>query len=126
MNGLCRVRSCRGPQGELHIYAMCDECEALWLVPNTDGPSSFPDATHPQCPICQQALYGPQAHWAHAEELQNTDWQDNAIYELPSGAPADAGTGNSTEDDAAIDLADTVDFPAKDLSYGKDDPKPGC
>ncbi|MCA9133637.1 MAG: hypothetical protein KDA45_10800 [Planctomycetales bacterium] len=87
VDGLCRVRACEDARLGKHLYAMCDECEALWLQPTTDSPSTFPQAEQPQCPVCSQPLYGPQAHWAHAEELRGTAWEENAIFALPSELP---------------------------------------
>jgi hypothetical protein len=71
----------------------------------------FADATQPLCPICNQSLYGEQAHWSRAEELQGTPWATNAIFEVPSMDELASKT--------------PVDF-QDDLSYGQDDPKPGC
>lgn len=84
VNGLCRIRTCCEPSGSTHFYAMCDECEATWLQPDTGTPKSFPDAEHPQCPICQAPLYGEQAHWALSEELSGSEWEANAIFDVPS------------------------------------------
>ncbi len=83
----------------------------MWLVPNVDGPRMFPDATEPKCPICQQDLFGPQAHWAVAEELRGSQWLTNAIFDVANPSSQDS------ESMAGYD---------GDLSYGQDDPKPGC
>ncbi len=111
VNGLCRVRSCTSESGSLHFYAMCDECEALWLAPDTDTPQTFPDACNPKCPICQQDLYGPQAHWSLADELRGSEWMSNAIF--------DVSNLDSTTPESLASLDD-------DASYGQDEPKPGC
>lgn len=126
VNGLCRVRTCRSPAGgktpvgnalvgdlpagTLHFYAMCDECEALWLTPTTDAPRQFPDACEPKCPICQQPLYGEQAHWSHAEELQGTEWSANSIFDVPNEDSLDPNSLANMDD----------------LSYGQDETKPDC
>ncbi len=68
---------------------MCDECEALWLAPSTSEPPKFPDACQPNCPICGQDLYGPQAHWSLASELRDTDWFANAIFDVPNADSLD-------------------------------------
>jgi hypothetical protein len=111
VNGLCRLRTCTASNGSMHFYAMCDECESLWLEPNTDTERMFPDASQPLCPICGERLYGEQAHWSQASELQGTQWATSAIYELPNSMSPDSRS--LAENDA-------------DLSYGQDEPKPGC
>ena len=89
VDGLCRVRTCV-KDAAAHFYALCDECEALWIAPNTDSPRTFPGASQPQCPICQQDLYGAQAHWALADELRGTEWMANAIFEVANPGPPDS------------------------------------
>ena len=89
---------------------MCDECEALWLAPNTDSPRTFPDAADPKCPICQQDLYGPQAHWSLAEELRGTEWMSNAIFDVPNS------------DTLAPDTLAAID---DNPNCGQDEPQPG-
>lgn len=84
VNGLCRVRTCRSPGGEPHFYALCDECEALWLQPDTAAEFVFCDAESPRCPICDQALYGPHAHWSTPGDIQGTLWAAQAIFAMPS------------------------------------------
>jgi len=90
---------------------MCDECEALWLEPSTDTPRMFADATVPRCPICSQPLYGEQSHWSRAEELLGTPWATNAIFDVPGVEELPTDTPADYQDD---------------LSYGEDEPKPGC
>ncbi len=85
---------------------MCDECEALWLLPSTETPRTFPDSCDPKCPICNRELYGEQAHWSSAQELNGTPWLEQAIFDSPD--------------------AEAIDFLAQDASYGQDEPKPGC
>jgi hypothetical protein len=109
VNGLCRVRTCTVEAGSAHFYAMCDECEALWLTPNTDTPFSFPDSCDPKCPICQQDLYGQQAHWSLADELRGSEWMSNAIFDVPN------------PDSLAPDSLATLD---DDANYGQDDSSP--
>ncbi len=100
---------------------MCDECEALWLTPSTDASRCFPDACDPKCPICDQPLYGEQAHWSHSEELPGTEWLANSIFDLPNANCIDIENSDldSPESDS---LASSKD----DMSYGQDEPKPGC
>lgn len=155
VDGLCRVRACRDHQGQLHLYAMCDECEAMWLEPNTDSKKVFPSQDSPSCPICGQALFGDQARWARPEDIaQRADWSLAAIFEI-------AGSDDDTSADDLLsveDLTTDLDAPAlqapkmdsevscgacsagletepsksnssadaSDSSYGQDEPKPGC
>lgn len=110
VNGLCRVRTCM-QDGSVHFYAVCDECEALWLAPNTASPRTFPDAIQPKCPVCQQDLYGVQAHWALADELRGSEWMANAIFDVPNFGSLDPSSLAGWDEDA---------------SYSPDDPKPSC
>ena len=110
VNGLCRVRTCCSLTGKPHLYAMCDECESLWLTPTTDAPRRFPDASDPKCPICQQPLYGEQAHWSNADELPGTEWFANSIFDVPSDDMLDPNSLANMED----------------LSDDQDEPEPGC
>jgi hypothetical protein len=128
---------------------MCDECESLWLKPSTDGPRQFPDADHPKCPVCGQDLYGVQAHWSLADELAETEWGVNSIFEIPSSldeASTEYVLEVSGNERPAADNPIEIDRPERfnpplsyeenespsendstsDLSYGQDDPKPGC
>lgn len=123
VNGLCRVRSCQDSSGT-HLYAMCDECEAMWIEPSTNGPRCFPDIDDPRCPICNLPLYGPQTHWAEAHELLGTPWSEVAIYDLPSAdelsSEESSGVamqllnrdGNQEQFLTADDIADALDAPA--------------
>jgi hypothetical protein len=123
VNGLCRVRGCQDSSGT-HLYAMCDECEALWVEPSTNGPRCFPDIDDPRCPICNLPLYGPQAHWAEAQELLGTAWSEVAIFDLPSAdepsseensdvaMPYHHGDGSGEQFLTADDIADALDAPA--------------
>ena len=135
VNGLCRLRYCEDDHGAAHLFAMCDECEALWIEPNTDSEKSFPAAVHPACPICGQDLYGLQAHWSLPQELTGTVWQDNAIFEVPSdvGLPIVDGdeplgelASPSAFDPTSREEVDSPGLGTEDMSYGQDDPKPGC
>lgn len=83
VNGICRVRTCIDSSGK-HFYALCDECEALWLSPDTNADKQFPEAENPSCPICSQPLYGSQANWTRAEDLADTDWAEQSIFEMPT------------------------------------------
>ena len=150
VNGLCRVRYCDHQQGP-HLYAMCDECEAMWLEPTTDSPKQFPDAEHPKCPICAGPLYGDSSRWAEPQDLKDSPWQDAAIYDLPSADPTpedfltpddyagewDGPPVSEPTDDQVPKVSEadaehprpTVDdlpYSEPDIAYGDDEPRPGC
>lgn len=85
VNGICRVRSCRGnDQESIHFYAVCDECDATWVEPDTATELTFADAQNASCPVCNAKMYGKQARWARAEELRGSCWEEHAIYEVSS------------------------------------------
>lgn len=156
VDGLCRVRCCESEQGEGHLYAMCDECEAIFLEPSTSSERSFPSAESPDCPICARPLYGPQAHWATAQELEHTDWNAAAIFEVSSEDESNRGPSDDLATDASNtdfitseDIAGDLDAPPpltkknsplpegrptveeprsseNDIAHGHDEPKPGC
>ena len=111
VNGLCRLRYCEDDHGAAHLFAMCDECEAIWLEPSTSAPAQFPDACEPLCPLCARPLYGPQAHWARSEEVLDLNWNEAAIFDLPSmeiGPNLDNSSPQS-EEQGLVTPEDTVD-----------------
>lgn len=112
VNGLCRIRFCEDRQGHGHLYAMCDECEAIWTEPSTSTKRQFPNVDEPECPLCSQPLYGPQAHWATAQELNHTDWSEAAIFEVPSyNVDEDQGTdGDLALETPPVDLITSDDI----------------
>jgi hypothetical protein len=83
--------------GHIELFALCDECEALWLDPAL-APEDyyFSDAIEPLCPRSGQPLYGPDSWWATREFVQETPW---AIH-LPPDA---AASGESLPPDSAED-----------------------
>ncbi len=97
VNGLCRVRACHGPcnlgsdqddpAASLHLYAICDECEATWTEPSTSTPKTFPDSDDARCPICAEKLYGEQSHWALPQDLLGTAWESQVIFDVASSEP---------------------------------------
>ncbi len=136
VNGLCRVRTCSA-NGQRHFFAMCDECEALWLTPSTQSPRTFADSSEPKCPICQQDLYGEQSHWSVIEELKSTDWMENAIFEFPvdiespnhelhSESIAWDDVGQTTDLNSADLNAELRDLSGDDPRMNHDEPKPEC
>ncbi len=139
-DGLCRVRCSVTEDGMKHLYAMCDECEAIWLEPSTSAKHQFPDPEDPLCPLTSIPLYGSSSRWATTEDIQGTDWENEVVVDLPSDV-------SPTFDDPPFvtgeDLAGGLDVPPisesngnksrtlsiesrEDLAYGKDEPRPGC
>ncbi len=142
-DGLCRVRCCVTSDGNKHLYAMCDECEAIWLEPSTSAPHQFPDAEDPLCPLSGVPLYGAGSRWATTDDIKGTDWESEVVVDLP----CDIAERNADEQSLVTgeDLAGALDVPpisqpvsrkdsslvaeegrAEDLAYGKDEPRPGC
>lgn len=98
VNGIARVRTCAGGAG-VHFFAVCDECEAMWVEPDTSSQIQFADAVDPRCPICSAALYGEQSHWSVPQELDQTEWSALAILAWPSaqaGADEDVDPNDRT------------------------------
>lgn len=144
VNGLCRIRACKDSRGQQHLYAMCDECEAIWVEPNTASPKIYPNSESPACPICALPLFGSQARWAEPEDIAlNRDWSIAAIYEptqesnqsqvcdllvvddIATDLDAPDAHRESSEHDAAA-TEEVLGIKFADSSYGQDEPKPGC
>jgi hypothetical protein len=143
-DGLCRVRCCTGTDGQKHLYALCDECETIWLQPNTQSQRLVPDSDNPRCPFSAEDLYGPHSRWATTEDIRGTPWETETIVELPMTL------GDDPEDKSPEtpfvtheDFASPLDIPTltqpelehdssslqpyrDDWAYGQDEPRPGC
>jgi hypothetical protein len=136
--GLCRVRCTTTDDGQRHLFAMCDECESMWTVPDLQSPHHFPDAELPACPISGLPLYGVHSHWATAADLVGTAWESAVICESDQAASAssDGATLVTSEDIAGgldvppisqpLGSQPAPHNPIDDLAYGKDEPRPGC
>ncbi|TWT79585.1 hypothetical protein CA13_09890 [Planctomycetes bacterium CA13] len=85
--GLCGVRICglnaNDETNELvghyelvkpHGLIVCDECEAIWLEPDTSTPHQYPDACDARCPICSEPLWGKQSRWADLRDIAELGW----------------------------------------------------
>jgi hypothetical protein len=72
-----RVRCERMDDGRVELFALCDECEALWIDPSPTADYYFTDAIEPLCPRSGEPLYGPHSWWATREWVRDTPW---AIY----------------------------------------------
>ena len=67
------------------LYAMCDECEAIWLQPDIATEHFYPPADSPRCPLCDDPLFGNHARWANTEDILSTVWEANCIVRLVDG-----------------------------------------
>ncbi len=106
--GLCGIRICgvadedRARTGsrtfsktgstEPHGLIVCDECEAIWLEPDTSTPHQYLDLEDAMCPICGEALWGLQSRWATADDVDVLGWESAVNRDL-----------NLTEDDLGDD-----------------------
>ncbi|MEO1524553.1 MAG: hypothetical protein AAFX06_03915 [Planctomycetota bacterium] len=52
---------------------MCDECEAIWLEPDTSTEPLFADPESPACPVCQSGIWG-SSRWADRTEIESLGW----------------------------------------------------
>ncbi len=99
--GLCRIRACTGRSAErnqptAHLFAVCDECEAVWTHPDLDSQWSFADAADPACPVCEAPLFGSQARWARPADIRGTRWEPVAIVQ-PVVRPESRGAPGGSE-----------------------------
>ncbi len=88
--GLCGIRICGFQrEGDLaqdsrinaefpHGLVVCDECDAIWLEPDLTTAHQYPDVENAKCPICHDALWGPNSRWANRSDLARLQW-DMAI-----------------------------------------------
>lgn len=60
---------------EPHGLILCDECEAIWLEPDTSTAHQYPDVEDAKCPICKEALFGPAGRWASADDIETLNWR---------------------------------------------------
>lgn len=139
-DGLCRVRCSEASDGAKLLYAMCDECEAIWVEPSTSAQHQFPDAEDPLCPLTKVPLYGSTSRWATIDDICGTAWENEVIIDIPSDvSPQSEELPFVTGEDiaGALDVPPISDddvgnsavrskLRPEDLAYGKDEPRPGC
>ncbi|TWU56506.1 hypothetical protein Poly51_24170 [Rubripirellula tenax] len=88
--GLCGIRICgvaakdsidienqfaKTGSTQPHGLIVCDECEAIWLEPDVNTAHQYPNIEDAKCPICQEALWGPQSRWADATDVETLEWE---------------------------------------------------
>lgn len=83
--GLCGIRICSGDdptQASPGLgFVMCDECEAIWLEPDTSSEHLYVEPESPLCPICRGGLWGT-SRWANADEVESLGWSAAVDHEL--------------------------------------------
>ena len=72
--GLLGVRVCKN--GALPLI-VCDECESMWSDPKLTGPAKTPRDV--DGPVGDAELWGPDSHWADANELDRLQWRKYVI-----------------------------------------------
>ncbi|MCM2372383.1 hypothetical protein [Aporhodopirellula aestuarii] len=99
--GLCTVRvffDDTGPDSTSeqisHGLVACDECEAIWLQPNTRGVHVYANSETPLCPVSGKPLYDNRfSRWANAADVASLGWSDAidpALTHDPRGDRSDA------------------------------------
>ncbi|MFK7736975.1 MAG: hypothetical protein AB8B50_13150 [Pirellulaceae bacterium] len=106
VQGLVRIRTCTGGNAGVQHFAMCDECEAIWLEPDTSTEKQFPDAENAKCPICEEDLFGSASRWSLPADISGTDWEANSILEFTSPELEDTQEFVADEKDDDVSPAD--------------------
>ncbi len=73
--GLCGIRICGTEDPQPHGLVVCDECEAVWLEPDTLSEHQYLDPCDTRCPICHRPLWGSESRWATADDVAALGWQ---------------------------------------------------
>lgn len=109
--GLLGIRLCQGraknsdsgqeedsPEGaeDVHGLVVCDECEAIWLEPDSSKMHLYPDAENACCPVCQADLWS-DSHWASRDEISQLGWSRAIREELV--VPSDVTIGEEPDSD---------------------------
>lgn len=98
--GLCGVRLCGTDQEHPHGLVVCDECEAIWLQPDTTTQHRYADAEAARCPRCDAPLWGAQSRWATLEDCERLGWQHAVNPALDAVSDA-TSTGVDRDEEAA-------------------------
>lgn len=80
-SGLRRLRCEELTDGYQELFALCDECEAIWMVPDPEAKLQFPDPENPTSPWSGQPLYGSHSRWATPQDIVGTVWESVAQIE---------------------------------------------
>lgn len=103
VDGIVRVRVCIDERCGKHFYALCDECEAIWLEPDTSTIKQFPDAENPVCPICSAPIYGEHSRWALPQDIAGTHWEAQAIFDVPESETLPPSDGSDNDPESGAD-----------------------
>ena len=71
---------------EPHGLIVCDECEAIWLEPDTSTDHVYPSAECSACPVCLEPLWGAQSRWATRADVQRLGWSSAVNSALDAGS----------------------------------------
>ncbi len=76
-----------------HGLIICDECEALWLEPDTSTPHQYPDLDNPVSPINGEPLWGEHSRWATIEDVESLGWLEaiNPALNVLNDSPSEEG-----------------------------------
>ncbi|TWU18183.1 hypothetical protein Poly21_03380 [Allorhodopirellula heiligendammensis] len=74
--GLCTVRAYLNDQAQLSYgLILCDECEAIWLQPDTNGVHLYSDPERPLSPVSGQPLFdSAHSRWANHDDINALGW----------------------------------------------------
>jgi len=72
--GLLGVRVCSDHHPPI---VLCQECESIWQTPQCEGSPQHSIQPGSRCPICDQPLFTPPAHWADQTEIARLGWSDS-------------------------------------------------
>ncbi|MDA8743786.1 hypothetical protein N9N28_04035 [Rubripirellula amarantea] len=68
-----------------HGLVICDECEAIWLEPDTSTVHVYPDLENPVSPVSGEPLWGETSRWATIEDIKQLGWLDAVNRDLDVG-----------------------------------------
>lgn len=100
--GLCGIRVCGLDRGGaqrrlarlgydgIHGLVVCDECDAIWLEPDVTTVHQYPSVVDARCPLCDEALWGPQSRWADLHDIQRLGWEGAVDHALDRRSEEDA------------------------------------
>ena len=68
------------------IFAMCDECETIWVDPTKICEATLTFAVGPEFHVAELSINLKESHWATMEEISSHNLQGNVIKEaVPLG-----------------------------------------
>lgn len=81
-DGLVGIRVYSQDGNARYPLGVCDECEAIWTVPDLARKPIFPAAEDARSPVDGQPLWGTGSHWADLVECAELGWSDAIDPEL--------------------------------------------